>query len=138
MGSDIRGGKSMSVNKAMVREKISKKLRDAYREGRRSNAVYIELDGERVTLAEAARSRGLTLSCIYQRYRAGERGQRLLRPQEKRYRRPKTYHLNMTMREWEIVLDHAKRISIDAAANRYGVPYGAITAMLRGEWERVS
>lgn len=57
-----------------MREKISKKLRDAYREGRRSNAVYIELDGERVTLAEAARSRGLTLSCIYQRYRAGERG----------------------------------------------------------------
>lgn len=28
----------------MMREKISKKLRDAYREGRRSNAVYIELD----------------------------------------------------------------------------------------------
>lgn len=34
----------MSANKSMMREKISKKLRDAYREGRRSNAVYIELD----------------------------------------------------------------------------------------------
>lgn len=43
-----------------MREKISKKLRDAYREGRRSNAVYIELDGERVTLAEASRRRGLS------------------------------------------------------------------------------
>gem|GEM_PF-5414005 len=128
----------MSANKAMMREKISKKLRDAYREGRRSNAVYIELDGERVTLAEASRRRGLTLSCIYQRYRAGDRGQRLLRPQEKRYRRPKTYNLELSMRDWEIVLDHAKRVSIDAAAIRYGVPYGAITAMLRGEWERVS
>ena len=128
----------MTSTKAMTRKKISKKLRDAYREGRRSNAIYIELDGEWVTLAEAARRRGLTLSCIYQRYRAGERGQRLLRPQKKRYRRAKTYHLNMTMREWEIVLDHAKRVSIDAAANRYGVPYGAIAAMLRGDWERVA
>src|SRR5690606_8216932 len=93
---------------------------------------------EWVTLAEAARRRGLTPSCIYQRYRAGERGQRLLRPQKKRYRRAKTYHLNMTMREWAVGLDHAKRVSIDAAANRYGVPYGAIAAMLRGDWERVA
>lgn len=34
----------MSANKAMMRKKISKKLRDAYREGRRINAVYIELN----------------------------------------------------------------------------------------------
>jgi hypothetical protein len=49
--------------------------------------VLIELDGEQVTLSEAARRAGLHPDTFGLRYRRGERGERLFRPAEHTGRR---------------------------------------------------
>lgn len=55
---------------------------DEQHRNQRSN-IWIDYDGERIILKDAARAKGIDYHTLYMRYRAGDRGERLFRPVRK-------------------------------------------------------
>ena len=51
--------------------------------------------------------------------------------------RNKTWTVQMSRSDWSVVLDYAREKSAKSASCKFGVPQGAISALLRGEAWRV-
>ena len=104
----------------------------------RDDATWVEIDGERVTLKEASRRTGIGYSCLCRRYQRGLRGADLLRKPKRRWKVPSIYHLDITAHDAQLVLEMVSEVGAKRTASKLGLPYGAITALMRGEWERVA
>jgi hypothetical protein len=98
----------------------------------------IQIGDEWMSFAEAARRSNVPLSTLFERYKLGDRGKRLLR-RKRRYRKPTDcYRVGISRREWQQVVDYATKHGKKATHNRLKIPMGAITAAMRGEWERLN
>jgi len=103
----------------------------------------IELNGERVTLAEAARQYGLSEQTVRSRWERGKRDpQQLLRDPRKDPQKNRTepiyYSIGWSIQKWRLALRQADKIGDDAeAAEHLGVPIGALEAARKGEDHRL-
>lgn len=90
--------------------------------------------GDWMTIAEAARERGLPVGTVHERWQQGDRtAKRLLRPLNVYHE----YSLGLSMAEWRHVLDYAEERGRQAAAQKFSVPSGAIRLIQEGHWECV-
>lgn len=97
-------------------------------------------DGRWLTAGQIAQEIGGTIQGVKDRIKAGRKGADLLKKADsRRGARPRkhVYETGLSTDEWQIVLEHARRVNVRAAALMYGVPIGAIRAMLNGEDWRV-
>lgn len=100
-------------------------------------------DGRKLTAREIATEIGLSETSVRGRIRRGSRGSDLLRPPKKILNGPplfdryKTWTLDLSESDWEVVLDYARETTPVRASRKLHVPVGAIKAMLRGDTWRV-
>lgn len=99
--------------------------------------VVVEYQGERITLAEVARLSGVRYSTVHMRYQRGVRGDALGAPATGNGPPPSQYELGLSVRDWNIVAAFARENGVKRAAEKFGVPKGAVSAVLRGEWEKL-
>lgn len=88
-------------------------------------------------LHEIARLAEVHYHTVWRRYQRGERGERLARPARKKKENPKHYELDISLSDWRDYAEYARTVGLKTAANRTGIPYGALAAAVRGEWERL-
>ncbi len=123
--------------KAAYRGPVAEKARQ--RMIAQGRARLIEHKGKRLPLTTAARQAGIHPATLYTRYRAGWKGKQLFKKPHPTQGKPDAvYSLGLSVSDLQHVLEYARAKSINAAANKFGVPQGAIRAMLMGEWERVA
>lgn len=97
----------------------------------------VEIRGERMRLSEASRRYGISRRTLWHRIQAGDTGERLIRP-VRPISRPESYPLGVKVADWKVYAELAREIGVRRAAAKLGVPYGAITAAMRGEEERLA
>lgn len=131
------------VNQSLTRKAIIPEVARKNRQHAIERGAAV-INGE--TLRDISKRTGLKLTTLVYRYEKGCRGERLER---KTNRRPKncSYSLGITVREWEYIIEYMegkKRQGMrackarDAAAQKFGVPSGAISAVENGEWWRIT
>ena len=105
--------------------------------------IFVTYRGERVHLWELAHLTGINFYTLVTRYRSGDRGAQLVRsPNTAPKGAPAIYELGLSVTEWESIADLARELGGDTPAikktsNKLGVPFGAVGAAVRGEWERL-
>lgn len=102
-----------------------------------SAEIGVEIDGRRMTLREAADENGIDRTTMYWRHKHGWRGRDLIDPPRHNSQAPPHYEVGYTRDEWREIVAYASARTINAASKMFGVPYGAITAAMRGEDERL-
>lgn len=108
------------------------------RAARKANgsAHVVEYRGKQMTLGEAAECSGIDYNTLYARYR---QGRPLFVPvQAGKGRGLPLYDIGWSVRDLSQVVEFAREHGVRKAVNKFGIPQGAISAMLRGEWERVA
>ena len=95
------------------------------------------VNGESLTLRQAADRYGLHPSTVYWRHAHGWRGDDLVLPAAHDTRPQPFYETEYTGEDWREIIAFAKQRNIKAAAKCFGVPYGAVTAAMRGEAHRL-
>lgn len=128
-------------NEGLRRQEVYREMVESARQRFKDQgrAILVEHDGELVSLTEAARARGISPRTVYGRYRSGRRGRRLWsKPHPTKGKPNAHYNVGLTLAEWEMVAAYAKERSVVAASSKFGLPQGAINAILAGEWERVA
>lgn len=93
---------------------------------------YVTYKGERMGIWQAAKKAGIPPDTLWYRLRRGWRGDDLFKPVRK-YHQPNVYELDVPIREWRLVASLAREVGPKKAANTMRLPYGAITAAMRGE-----
>jgi len=93
--------------------------------------------GERLNLNQIARRLDIPYKVIWDRYRRGDRGDDLTRPPRKKRPTPDCYDLDISLSDWREYAQLAREVGLKTAANRTGLPYGALSAAVRGEWSRL-
>lgn len=97
-------------------------------------------NGRQMTIGQVAQTLGCSRHAVIYRIKAGARGAALLAPARKRQGgRPKHYvwQTGLSVKEWQVVLDYARQHNVRRAGNKFNLPVGAISALLRGEDWRV-
>lgn len=118
-----------------VRDRMS---RDAAASGRAK--LYDVGDGRMLTRGQIAREIGGHLQTVAWRIKNGHTGADLLRPADsRRGARPQkyVYETGLTAADWEQIVNYAREHTPRRAAEIFGLPLGAVKAMLRGEDWRV-
>lgn len=123
------------MRSADVRDRMA---RQAAEDGR---AKLYHVGNDRwLTRGQIAREIGGTLQTVAWRIDNGHTGEALLRPADSRKggrSRAYVYETGLSTSDWEQVLEYAQQRSPRIAAETFGVPIGAVRAMLRGEDWRV-
>jgi len=100
-------------------------------------SLFVEFRGERLNLNQIATRLGIDYKVIWDRYRRGDRGEALARPPRKKRPTPDCYDLDISLSDWREYAQLAREVGLKTAANRTGLPYGALSAAVRGEWNRL-
>jgi len=106
-----------------------------YRSGHEPH--WITIHGERMRLQHAAERYGIDRRLLAFRLRMGDTGDRLIRP-VRPTQRPEVYELGYSVRDWRRYAELGRDIGPRRAMHKTGVPFGAITAAMRGEEERLA
>lgn len=102
------------------------------------DAHQVWFRGEHRSIQSIAREVGVPYTTVWGRYKRGVTGDALVAPSRPKAAVPACYELGYSLAEWRSVADMAREYGTKAAANRTGLPYGAIAAAEREEWERLS
>lgn len=100
-----------------------------------SPVVWFE--GARRNLHEVARLAGVHYHTVWRRYQRGYTGKALARPARRKKTVPRCYDLDISIADWREYAAMAREIGLKTTANRTGLPYGALAAAVRGEWDRL-
>lgn len=92
------------------------------------------VNGECLSLAQIGRRWGISITTLTERVRAGDTGDRLVRPVQRQHR-PRFYDLGIPQGEWEKYAQWAREIGVRRVEHKTRLPFGAIAAAMRGEWE---
>ena len=98
---------------------------------------WVTLFGRPMMLSEISREYGIEIHTLRARLESGDSDGRLVRPVA-RHRQPKVYELGRSFSEMAQYADLARQIGIRETREKTGLPYGAIGAAVRGEWERLA
>ena len=107
---------------------------------RQDGKKYNVPDGRMMTVREIAAESGLSEQTIRTRLRRGHdvfASANELRKTARKGPRNKTWTVHMSQSDWSVVLEYAREKSAKSASCKFGVPQGAISAVLRGEAWRV-
>lgn len=128
---------NQSIGRRAANRQIARLARQRMRD--QGRAIMVEHQGKRMSLTELARANDLSPSTVIDRYHAGRSGSDLLtKPHPTQGKPDAVYELGVSLSEWEIIADYARERSIAAAYRKFGVPKGAISAVLADELERVA
>jgi len=101
-----------------------------------TGTAVVEIRGERLCLNEVAHRYGISSTTLYYRYVAGDRGERLIRrPQAQVV--PSVYELGLSVADWDWVAEIGRKLGARRARDTLALPQGAISAAMRGEYERL-
>lgn len=93
--------------------------------------------GEQRTLHAIAAMVGVHYNTVWRRYHKGHRGEQLARPARAKTPVPDCYDLGLSLTQWREYAALAAEIGLKAAHNRTGLPYGALSAAINEDWERL-
>lgn len=99
--------------------------------------IWIEEGDETITLHAFAKRYGIPYKIAYQRWQRGDRGERLRRPHKRHASPPPCYQCGVSLAQWRLYAEAAREVGPLTISNRTGLPYGAISAAVRGEWDRL-
>jgi hypothetical protein len=97
-------------------------------------------------MVDVARRLGISYDTLRSRRRRGKDESELVRKPKRRTRKKETYRVGYSIREWKQVLDLIKETQGNGGyvrakkrvAKKLGIDYGAITAVEKGQWWRIS
>lgn len=109
----------------------------AAKAGYRKRRSTIEYEGELLNFAELSERTGIGAGTLWMRYQSGKRGKELVEPLHIGKCKEHVYELGLSVEVWEQVAQEARARGVRGAYNKFRLPYGAISAAMRGEWERL-
>jgi hypothetical protein len=116
----------------------TKERKDRWKQVTAERTVYtIEHNGVVKPLFQAAEEEGLPLNLVLERYKKGDRGERLFRKARSYKRNKNHYDLDLTMDEWKVACDLAREIGVRKAARKLYLPMSAISYALKGQYHRI-
>lgn len=126
----------LGVGRATI-TKYAKRWGLSSKNPRPATCHYITYQGERMSIAEAAQRAGLHPDTLRDRIVRGLPEHRWFQPARRYTTAPRYYALDLPLSEWRMYADLAREIGPKAVHDSTGLPYGAITAAMRGEEDRL-
>lgn len=109
----------------------------AKKAGYRIRRAAFKHEGEWTTFTELAERTGIQMNTLWLRYQRGKRGKELVQPLHIGKCRHYVYYLDLSYSAWQEVAEEARRRGIRETYNKLRLPMGAISAAVRGQWERL-
>ncbi len=111
---------------------------DRWKQVTAERTIYnITHNGKLKPLFQAAEEEGLPLNLVLERYKKGDRGQRLFRKARSYNRCNNHYELDLSMDDWRVACELARAIGVRKAARKLYLPMSALTYALKGQYDRV-
>lgn len=103
----------------------------------RERSLYmIEHGGVEKPLFDAAKEEGIPYNVIIDRYKNGDRGERLFRKVREYRKAPEKLDLNISQAEWDIACELAEAIGTKRAAQKMDIPMSALTRQIKSREKR--
>lgn len=98
----------------------------------RERSLYmVEHNGQQKPLFDAAKEEGIPYNVIIDRFKNGDRGDRLFRKVRKYRKAIGAYEKELTKEEWDIAVELAQAIGTKRAAQKMDIPMSVLTRVIQ-------